>query len=61
MYLFEVWYWQQLLQSGEELADQSLQCCIKVRAILHRKHILPEGRTLLRMTVFYPEDRCLNY
>ena len=40
VYLFEVWYWQQLLQSGEEHTEHSLQCCIKVSSILHRKHIL---------------------
>lgn len=39
-YLLKVWYKQQLFQSGEELTNQCLQSCIKVRPILHRKHIL---------------------
>lgn len=30
VYLFKVWYWQQLLQSGEEHTHQRLQLCIKV-------------------------------
>ena len=40
-YLFEVWDWKQLLQSDEELTDQSLKCCVKVWAVLHRKDVLP--------------------
>lgn len=40
MYLFEIWNGQQLLQSGEEFTNQCFQCCVEVRAILHREHIL---------------------
>lgn len=40
MYQFKIWNWKKLLQSGEELGHQSLQCCVEVRAILHWKDIL---------------------
>ena len=39
-YLFEVWNWKQLLQSDEELTDQSLKRCVKVWPILHWKDVL---------------------
>lgn len=42
LHLFEIWYRQQLLQSGKEFTDQSFQRCVEVRAILHRKHILSD-------------------
>lgn len=42
LYLFEIWYWKQLLQSGEEFRHQSFKCCVEVRAILHRKDILSD-------------------
>lgn len=42
LHLFEIWYRQQLLQSGKEFTDQSFQCCVEVRAILHWKHILSD-------------------
>lgn len=42
LYLFEIWYWKQLLESGEKFRHQSFKCCVEVRAILHRKDILSD-------------------
>lgn len=42
MYLFKIWYWKQLLQSGKELRHQSFQCCVEVGTILHWKDILSD-------------------
>lgn len=50
LYLFEIWYWKQLLQSGEEFRHQSFKCCVKVRAILHRKDILSDYKKTKQIT-----------
>lgn len=42
MYLFKIWYWKQLLQSGKELRHQGFQCCVEVGAVLHWKDILSD-------------------
>ena len=39
-YLFEVWYWQELLQPWQELPHQSLQSRVILGSILHRKNVL---------------------
>lgn len=52
LYLFKVWYWQQLFQFGEEVTEKLFQCCVKVGPIRHRKHIL-SGEKLLLNTLTY--------
>ncbi|KAG9331993.1 hypothetical protein JZ751_016269, partial [Albula glossodonta] len=45
LYLFEVWYRQQLLQSGEELPQDNLQSCVSFGLNLHwRRHLREEGK-----------------
>ncbi len=38
--LFEVWYRQKLLQSGEKKSNKDLQCFVKVRTVLDWKYFL---------------------
>lgn len=47
LYLFEIWNRQQLLQSGEEFTNQSLQCGVEVRPVLHWKHILSDRESAI--------------
>lgn len=38
--LFEAWYRQKLLQSGEKKSNKDLQCFVKVRTVLDWKYFL---------------------
>lgn len=39
-HLLEIWDGQQLLEPGEELANERLQRGVKIRAVLHWEHVL---------------------
>lgn len=44
--LFEVWYRQKLLQSGEKKANKDLQCFVKIRTVLNWKYLLKYKNSL---------------
>lgn len=56
--LFEIWNGQQLLQSGEELTNQSLKCCVEVGAVLYRKHILSDGNIKIAYGIMLDNQKC---